>query len=195
MKSYSIITIVVRDKHDKVISRSRQKSRSYVRGLNFITMAQFEGSSTPSPAIQTKDTAGTTKNLRTSGNAWTCAAAIGATVNGIRVGTGNTAVTIEDYQLETPIAQGLGAGQMEHQAVTFVAPQVSGNECFFSIERIIVNNSGAVITVREAGIYCQAMQVTATPIYICVARDVLAPAKDVPDGGSITVTYTIKDVA
>lgn len=185
------LSIEVRDKQGKVISRSRQKPRSFVRAYNHIINVQFAQSSTP--AIQTKDITGTLKNLTAVWTNLMCDGAVGETDLGIIVGTGTTAVTIEDYKLETPIAQGVGAGQMEYQAETFTQPQVAGNECSFTTQRIIVNNSGDIITVREAGIYVFGR--SDTDGYYCGARDVLASAQPVPDGGSITITYTLKDVA
>ncbi len=185
------LSVEIRDKQGKVISRSRQKSRSFLRAYNHIINAQFEASLSPSPPIQTKDITGALIDLEQYFMNLICNALVGEDEKGIVIGTGATAVTIEDYKIETPIAQGIGAGQMEYQAETFTDPQVAGNECSFTNQRAIVNNSGGVITVREAGLYLYGHP----PTYFCAVRDVLASAQAVPDGGAITITYTLKDVA
>jgi hypothetical protein len=82
---------------------------------------------------------------------------------------------------------------MEHQAQTFTWIGVVGNVCSFQTERVIVNNSGAQINVREAAIYMVAYRYPTTGTEICASRDLIS--QDVPDGGSITVTYTIRIVA
>jgi hypothetical protein len=111
---------------------------------------------------------------------------------GIRVGTSNAAVAIGQNALQVPIVQGVGAGQMEHLAQTFNFVGVAGSQCSFETQRVFVNNSGAPIAVREAAIYMEVYYPT-TAAYIMAARDLIS--EDVPDGGSVTVTYTIRIVA
>ena len=69
---------------------------------------------------------------------------------------------------------------------------VVGNVCSFEAERVIVNNSGGAIAVAEVGIYCRALSATIYK-YFMIARDIVS--QSVPDGGAITVTYTIRVVA
>ena len=189
------IAVKVTDSNGKVISRQRRrKSHSYVQGWNWAVCAQFLGQSTPSPTLgPVKNTAGGNVNLRTCGSPFRCNAGAGTTSTGIRVGTDNTPVAITDYAMKAPIAQGTGPGQMEHQAQTFTWIGVAGNVCSFQTERVIVNNSGAQINVREAAIYMMAYRYPTTGTEICASRDLIS--QDVPDGGSITVTYTIRIVA
>ena len=193
MKTTGFITAVVRDRNGKVISRERHKIKSWCRAYNHILCAQFRvGESNPSPAITTKDTGNTNRNLRYQVN-FPCNAGIGSTTMGIRVGTDNTAVDIEQYALIAAIAEGTGAGQMEHQGMVFADNGVAGNVSSFKAERVIVNNSGGVINVAETGIYCRAYDTGETARYFMVIRDLVTQA--VPDGGAITVTYTIRVVA
>ncbi len=188
------LAVKVTDRNGKVISRQRQrKSHSFVQGWNWAVCAQFLGQSAPSPALgSVKNTAGSNVNLRTCGSPFRCNAGAGVTSTGIRVGTDNTLVAITDYALKAPIAQGTGPGQIEHQAQTFTWIGIAGNICSFQTERVLVNNSGAQITVHETGIYMTVFYPTAGT-EICACRDLIN--QDIPDGGSVTVTYTIRIVA
>ncbi|GAJ15128.1 unnamed protein product, partial [marine sediment metagenome] len=108
---------------------------------------------------------------------------------GIRVGKGFTAVAIDDYALESPLGEGIGVDEFNHQACNVAGAVVVGPTCSFTLKRIMVNNSGATISdIREIGAY-----VAGYPIwsYYLGFRDVLPGAVSVPHGGSITVTYTL----
>ena len=189
------IAAETRDRHGKVIHRMRRRRcRSFVQGYNWAVCAQFLGAFSPSPALgPVRDTGGTNWNLRTTSSPFRCGGGAGVTDTGIRVGTSSAAVAIGQYALQAPIAQGVGSGQMEHLAQAFTFIGVSGNQCSFEIERVIVNNSGALIAVRETGIYIQATNSFTSGIFLMAARDLIS--EDVPDGGSVTVTYTIRIVA
>ena len=189
------LAVKVTDRNGKVISRQRRRrSHSYVQGWNWVVCAQFLGASNPSPPLgSVRNTAGGYVNLRSSGSPFRCNAGAGTTNIGIRVGTDNTPVDITDYALKASIAEGTGSGQMEHQAQTFTWIGVAGNICSFQTERVIVNNSGAQINAREAAIYMMTFRYPTTGTEICASRDLIS--QNVPDGGSITVTYTIRIVA
>jgi hypothetical protein len=105
------------------------------------------------------------------------------------VGTGTGAYDWDNYKLDTQIAHGAGAGQLQYGATTFNAPQTVGNERYYEIIRTFQNQSGGDITVNEIGLY--ATQSTAT-YYWCIARDVLGIGVTVPNGQTLTVTYKIK---
>lgn len=72
---------------------------------------------------------------------------------GIVVGTGSTAVAIGDYQLDTAIAHGTGAGQLSHGTTTVtVTPTTDGGKRYFRISRAFTNSSGGDITINEIGL-------------------------------------------
>jgi len=189
------LALKVTDKDGRVISRQgRRKCHSFVQGWNWALSAQFLGQSQPSPPNgPVKDTSGVNRNLRTCGNPFRCNAGAGATSYGIRVGTSTQAVSISDYALIAPVAEGTGSGQMEHQAQTFTWIGVVGNICSFKTERVIVNNSGAQINLREAAIYMSVFYYPTAGTYIMACRDLIS--QNVPNGGSITVTYTWRIIA
>lgn len=191
MKITGFITATVRDRNGKVLRRRGYPLRSFLRAYNHLLCAQTRQQANPSPAIETNDTGGTLRSLR-NGDDWGCNAGTAYTAIGIRVGTDNTAVDIEQHALQAPIAEGAGAGQMNHQTTSFNFIGVVGDVCSFEIERVIVNNSGGGIGVEEMAIYCRGNTVGDTTRFFCITRDLASEA--VPDGGSITVTYTIRVV-
>ena len=192
MKQQLYYTIEVRDKNGKLLKRMRRKSRSLVR--QWIDFHYWLAGIVDRTAT---DTGGISRTLDRDLGFSICFRLAGGeaqSVLGIVIGTGTTAVTISDYALATQIAHGVGAGQMYHYADFLGAPSVSGSECSFTITRVIGNQSGALITVKEIGVYTSAQDTSPAARYFCVIRDVLAASVDVLDGGAITVVYTIKVV-
>ena len=186
------IKVEVKDKRGRILSSERHPSRSFVRGYNHLLCAQF-WSSNSYDGIQSKNTDGVLQNFRNTTYPLRANGGIGFTTYGIRIGTDNTPVDIEDFALVTPIVEGGGGGQMEHRAVTFNFIGVVANICSFEVERIIDNNSGAQIDVREAALYGQGRTPAAGFQYYCMSRDLVV--EDVPNLGLITVTYTVRVVA
>ena len=176
--------VEVTDREGRVLRRIEAPSRSFVEQWNkLVNVAAKQTASTIT------DTGGTGRSISPDDQAFGLLATAGITTYGVRVGKGSTAVTISDYQLETPIAHGLGANQLNHLAMLYTAPSVAGSTCSFTIRRNMINQSGATISgVRELGVY---MRLNGS--YFGLAfRDVLGAGVDVPDGGAITVVYTIK---
>ena len=105
----------------------------------------------------------------------------------LRVGKGTTAVAIDDYALESPCEEGTGTDEFNHQAMGKTEPSVIGSTCSFTVTRAMVNNSGATISgIREIGSYVRGYD-----WYFLGFRDVLGGPVSIPDGGAITVTYTL----
>jgi len=183
MKHELWYSVVVRDRHGKVVSRERRKSHSFLKAWNqliYLQMASIAG-------YNITDTGGVARSCEYGDQNFIIKAAAGVTDYGIRVGTGNTAVAIDDYALETPIAEGTGGGQMEHLACSVDDFIVTPPSCAFIAHRTISNNSGGLIDVLEAAIYVR-MQ---TGFYGCGVRDVLTVPQAVPDGGAITIDWAI----
>lgn len=178
---------VVRDRHGKVISRERRKSRSFLKQwLQLIFVQMTDVSST------IKDTGGLS---RTSINSYNTNFTMTGTASarGIVCGTGNTPVTVEDYQLEAQIGHGYGAGQFEYLDCLASEPSIVGTHCSFVVSRSFVNWSGATITVREIGVYM--MFHNSITYYMDGIRDVLDTPLAIPYGGGISVEYTLEVVA
>ena len=186
-------SVMVRDRDARIISRERRQAHSFLKQWNdFIGFFHCVGN------IYPKTTTGSATKLDSHDNNFRMNGGEGDANLGIVVGTDSTPVAIDDYAMKSKINEGFGAGQMHHLANTFDAPVVSPPNCSFSISRIIVNNSGGLITVRESGIYHQHSLRTGPYAdsfafyFSCGVRDIFTTPQDVPDGGSITVNYTLQ---
>ncbi|GAI91440.1 unnamed protein product, partial [marine sediment metagenome] len=178
-------TVEVRDKEGRVLQHISAPSRSYVQGWNKLVNV---GASGASKTIT--DTAGNPIVIPIHAVDLKLDAGIAAILWGLRVGKGTTAVAITDYALETPCLEGTGLDEFNHQAVTFTEPLVAGPTCSFTVKRTMINNSGALISgIKELGAYNGHAGVGSGSVL--GFRDVLGTAVDVPDGGAITVEYTL----
>lgn len=183
-------TVEVRDKRGRLLKRISRPSRSYVEQWNRIVNIQAHLTQSSDPRT-VKDTSGTNLDGNASSSSLRCNSGIGGTNRGIRVGKGNTAVAIDDYALESPCGEGTGVDQVEHQEMVFTEPSVAGSTCSFTAKRLMINNSGATIAVREIGCYV-GFRANTSDYYALGFRDVLPSSVGIPDGGSIRVTYTLK---
>ncbi len=182
MKYKLFIEAVVRDRNGKVIARERRRSRSLVKQWNQMVYCQLADAGTT-----IKDTGGVDRAGVESANNFVMNAPAGTTTYGLRVGTGNTAVILADYAVETPIAHGTAAGQLNHLVCSVAQSVTAAPSCYFIVQRVFANYSGGSITVREAAIYTKMVT-----WFACVARDVFGTELAVPDGGSITITWTLQ---
>ncbi|OYT26597.1 MAG: hypothetical protein B6U97_03500 [Candidatus Altiarchaeales archaeon ex4484_96] len=114
---------------------------------------------------------------------------------GIVVGSGSTAVSPNDYALESQIPHGTSAGQLDYEACEAEPVSISGNRSEFKLRRQFIEKSGNAITVREIGIYVRQFirwnNSTKAKYPMMVARDVLSSPITVPAYGSLLVEYTI----
>ena len=176
--------VEVTDKDGKVLQRISAPSRSFVRQWYDLMSAHADN-----VAKTVTDTGGIARSGAPHERGWFALATAGITTYGHRIGKGTTAVTISDYALGTPLEEGTGLDNFEHQAVTYGKPEVVGSTCSFWLRRSMINNSGNTISgIKEIGIYTR----FAATYYMLGVRDVLPSALAVPDGGAITVTYTFK---
>ncbi|GAJ23640.1 unnamed protein product, partial [marine sediment metagenome] len=127
-------SVVVRDRHGKIVSRERRKSKSFLKQWNQVVYVQMTGAN----LAGILDTGGLSRTVEPYQTNFLIQCAAAATDYGIRVGTGNTAVAVDDYALETPIEEGVGAGQMEHLVCTVADFVVSAPNCSFLVSRTIV---------------------------------------------------------
>ena len=128
-----------------------------------------------------RDRTGALRNILMSAGI-TAAASYGTHSYGIRVGTGTTAVAIDQYDLASPITHGTAAGQLLY-GDTLVEPITRGTtEWLFRIIRSFSNSTDSTITVNEVGLFLQ--------IPAMLARD-LTGGIPVPSGATITFRYII----
>ena len=105
------------------------------------------------------------------------------TSKGIFCGTGTNAVTMADTALQTPIANGSGAGQLTWGAVQFVAVGSSGNNRLITFTTAFTNSSGNAINVTEVALYCRDNASRS----FCLCRDLLSFT--INNGATKTVQY------
>ncbi|MBA7528295.1 hypothetical protein ES705_20478 [subsurface metagenome] len=199
-------TFEVFDRNGKLIQRHRQRSHSWVRNAyNHLVTQLMAINAGDSPfgagKINIKNTAGalidydfyiTCTHLgdpEDVGKAYRGAA--GVDTSGIQVGSGTNAESLEDYKLQTQIANGAGAGQLSH---TEGDPPVKGYSApVYSVQhvRYFNNNSGGAVDVNEVGIVCSGA-VGATFQKWLQAHDKLPATVSVPDTGQLKVTYTLQ---
>lgn len=185
---------IVRDRDGKVISQEERKSRSFLSLWNKMIWTQMTGASYP--ALMVTDINGNPWPLGvgTGGNNFRMNGGPENPSMGIVIGTGDTPVDVSDYRLAGLITQGFGAGQMDYMAMIINPSVVADPNCDFFMSRQAANNSGGLITVRESGIYVM-MERSISPFttaYGCGVRDVFNTPQDVPDGGGITMEYTLR---
>ena len=115
----------------------------------------------------------------------------GSTAKGIVVGTGDGAESFEDYALGTLIATGNGAGQLAYSAgENGTAAYTAGTKTWTQTSfRVLNNNSGDAITVKEIGWYKNVLVNNSQVVLMC-DRSLLASPVEVPNAYKLTVTYT-----
>lgn len=176
--------LIVRDKKGKVIRKTRKKlSRSWV--IQFLEILDCHLTAT-TRAI-TDDT--NTEVSYTGSKAMNAEAAAGDVTKGIVVGTGTTPEDDTDYALETKVAHGAGAGQLNYGAQSHTDAAIVGVNVDFIFTRTFTNASGGSIAVTEIGILVHAS--TTTTYHWLIIHDVFA-AVDVGNGQTLTVEYTIR---
>ena len=204
----AFLELEVKDKDGRVIQRHRQRSHSWVRnaynqlvtqlmgingsdetwGAGYINIMQSSGTVMSGTRVATicNDSADP------EGAPYAYMAAAGSDTSGILVGSGTTAETFEDYNVETLIANGVGAGQLSYVASDPPAKTYTAGTKVYQVQhvRYFNNNSGASINVNEVALLCSG-EFGGSRMW-ANSRDVLGSSVAVPDTGQLKVTYTIE---
>ena len=178
--------LVVTDKNGKVVRKTRlRRSKSFILAFLKILEANFN---TLGGAVPVKDVLGASEDaVYTYTTLFATAANAGVVDTGIVLGTGTTSPASDDYVMETKIAHGGAAGQLNYGSQSFIAAQEVGANVDLQLVRAFTNSSGGVINVTEAGVQCA----LAASKYALLIRDVFT-AVPVADAETITVTYTVR---
>lgn len=200
----------VRDRNGRLLRTHRQRSHSWVRNAYNLLLCQ--AAAVPSDSalgLAIVDTGGATRSDSSTqpASGWSSSGAanmriyVGSTYGlyaqagvdsmGIVVGTGNGAENFDGHSLGSKVSSGNGAGQLAYSAMD--APSISTVGASKQVVwiRYFNNNSGAAITVNEAGIYTKGT-VDGSTVYYMMCRDLLAGGVDVSDTGQLKVTYTVQ---
>jgi hypothetical protein len=136
--------------------------------------------------IQLPDYSNTLRDVYTSGLMFYVTGGVGDGTVGIAVGTGVTAVDINDYDLATRIAHGVSAGELQYSAQAYTAPSSDATSTTLVLTRDFTNDSGGSITVNEIGLFSRP-----SSYGTLIIRDVITPVA-VGNGEKLTINYNIK---
>ena len=201
------IVFEVFDKEGELIQKHRQRGRSWTRNaynMLFSELAAVNANDNTFAAgkLSIRNTAGTVRygthaigqqiSPSMQGGGYGYHAAAGIVNRGIVVGSGTNAESFEDYRLQTPIANGTGAGQLSYVASeAYTYSYNAGTKVLTATHiRYMNNNSSGTIAVNEVGLIVNAV-VAAAAVYWCNSRDHLSSTVTVPDTGQLKVTYEI----
>lgn len=126
-----------------------------------------------------KDTGGANRSTPAHATSF-LATATNQPTYGIVIGTGETAVTMTDYKIETQLTTNIGQG-----TVTFAVENPNSTTWRCAISRGLTNNTGAVVNIKEVALYTlyQAAYI------FCLDRTLYSVT--VQAGETVTLTYRI----
>ncbi len=187
---HGIIRIEVRDRRGLLTHTEEQPMRSPLKAFLQILLMRMGAAD----VATVKDTGGTDRTIDQSDTTKMMDATGGSgdADTGIVVGTGTTAVAIDDNVLATLIAHGTGGGQMEYGTQTNPSDvSDSGTQANFVLYRTFTNSSGSAIVVAEVGLYVKQMYTGAGTGVFCIARD-LVTATSIADSGTTSLFYIFR---
>lgn len=204
-------TLEVFDKNGKLLQKHHQRSHSWTRNAYNNLFSQMAGKDGDDAAVfgagklnvKRMDgivgsgdvVLGQTPRGSVDSTVYGYRADSGIDGKGILVGSGTNAEDFEDYALQTPIAEGTGAGQLNHvQSADHSITWTGGTLTFKNdLIRYFNNNSGGNIDVNEVALVGDLLYGnTDLPEEILVSRDKLGATVTIPDTGQLKVTYTIQ---
>ena len=207
-----VIVLKVKDKRGKVLFTDQQRGHSWLRNrynsmFAYLTTCGGHASSAFGAGyMSAKNQAGTVRygvGNSVGGNSYIdpgrgFLADVAALSGGIIVGTSNTAWDAEQYNLIAMVAHGNGSGQLAYAASSVGAAVYTGATKSWAVEmkRMMTNNSGAQIDVKETGLVWIPGQpnegvFTLGSEPVLMDRTVLDPIAVVPISAILTVTYVI----
>jgi len=186
----AILELSIKNKDGKITDHRLMKSESFVR--QFLELLWIQAVQIPEcNPYSIRDITNTLVDICEGCYTFACNGAIAAVNQGIIVGTGNTAPTINDYVIQTIIPHDAApptGGALQYSVVSFGAPASDATTSQFTITRNFANASGGAITVNEIGLYVRAYKWNAS-FYFLTIRDVIVGGIAVPDGETLTVNY------
>ncbi len=199
-----ILELTVKNRQGRVTDKRTMRGKSFLRQFLELLFIQMSGTYTygssytyHQPVTYVKDINGYMRPVAAAiysyGDIFDADAGVASTGYGIVAGTGTTLPNIDDYDLESTIAHGSGAGQMGYGAMTFGLPTSDPTTSHFTLTRDFSNSSGATITVNEVGVRVRANALKYNQgwdtAYFLIIRDVIPGGIDVPNGQTLTVNY------
>jgi len=194
----------------KVVHHHKQRGHSWVRNAYNLILSEIAGQPVAlgggygAGSLCGRDTGGTVRSHATfaaaqagtqdmTGTTWGYRAPAATATKSIQVGTGAGAESFESHQLGTQVAEGAGAGQLNHvQTEAHDFTYNAGTRTWtLNTVRYFNNNSGGDIGINEVALVCRYYFGGNDNTYMN-ARDLLGAVVTVPDTGQLKVTYTIQ---
>jgi hypothetical protein len=175
------------DKYGRFIIEKQHKANTLLQGFFGNLCSLFLGNIALTTGI--KDTGNTVRKVTGYLGTFNVIASAGDATLGIVVGTSDQAVDVADYVLITPIAHGVGAGQLSFGS-TGVDSDITtaASEVYFTMARTFVNSSGGDIAIAEVGIYGRGQ--ISSSIYKFMFDRTLS-SYTIANGATRTLTYKI----
>lgn len=204
----AFLTLEVFDKNGKLLQRHHQRSHSWVRNAYNLLLTNLAGKNlddgTFGPGLLSiKATSGTIRDgaygagagpynidLESEGRGYRAAAA--SNTQGIQVGSGTNAESFEDYMLQTLIAEGTGAGQLNYVLSEVPTKGYAALTQTITHIRYMNNNSGGDVSINEVGLILYGFAGGVVTEKFMTSRDKLGATVTVPDTGQVKVTYTVQ---
>lgn len=163
---------------------------------NFMLLLNAAMATYPNGYAAVKDTSNTARTVgahwTASNTNWVSAQPAAANDNyGILCGSGDTAVDILNYAMETKIANGSGAGQLSYSIQTTAYGGATPNK-YAKIMRTFTNNTVNPITVKEVGLAVNPSTSGGVRYYVLITRDVLPAPVAVAAGDTMPVEIYIQ---
>jgi hypothetical protein len=180
----TFIDMEVRNSGGNLIDGLTMKSNSWVRNAyNYFFHSAAQNTSI---LIQSWSSTANTAQIASNNGGSLYTNGGSTSTGGIMIGTSDAEENYTDRKLGNLITSGVATGQMSYVAGTATFNDDTVAKKMTAVKtRIFNNNSGAPITIKEVGFgYAE----------ILACRDVLSEVnwKTVPNGGQLTVIYTIE---
>jgi len=187
--------VVVRDAQGKIKRIEEAPSKSFILNFLYAWWLILNGNGTDSISGVNSSGQPVTTTLEQPWGWIGPVNNLGSPYAGIQVGSGTSPPSASSPYLESLILSGTGSGQLVYGTNIMTSPLISTNPGTMQITNTFTNNSGGSVTVGEIGFAPSLGNWQISPITYgaCLfIHDVLSPAASVPNGGTITVTYTLQ---
>jgi len=175
------------DKYGRFIIEKQHKANTLLQGFFGNLCSMFLGGVALTTGI--KDTGNTIRKVTGYLGTFNAVTTAGDTTLGIVVGTSNQAVDVGDYVLITPVAHGVGAGQLSFGSSGVDSDiTTAASEVYFTAARTFVNSSGGDIAIAEVGMIGKGY-ISTTPYKFLLDRTL--SSYSIANGATRTLTYKI----
>jgi hypothetical protein len=201
-KSFSAtLTIIVRDKDGKVIKKYKQKSHSPT--ANFIgLMLPLTWYNATGSSWSIVNTSNSKTSYQPTLSGWSLGILYPNTnrnVNdylvSISVGSGSSSNPYSAYNLNAPISNGSGTGQLIYSTPNIPTNiTINGNQAYFIISQSYANQSGGTVNINEVGIiiypvFGNSISYIETVGNVLTWYDVLSSPISVANGQQVVIYY------